>query len=283
MYSDIYITLFTHVLNEEELIIPWLEHHKSLFDHGIILDYGSADQTIPIIRKICPTWEIKKPTESFGACVNDIHLLEERYDGWKIALNVTEFLVIDDLKQFIREFEINNPGYIGIRTRGCILVDKDEHELVDINKPILQQKHYGYFEEDTMSLITPDCTGIKSSDDIKDESELIRKTAAFVKLGIDGRSRLLHKAVRGEYTQGRHATTLKSIYPRSLGVCPESKLLLAWFGYSPFSLYKNRLNRGSRTRYSNFDPQKILIHQQSISYDLLLDYEYNKNYNKLYL
>jgi hypothetical protein len=278
----IYITLFTHILNEEELIENWINHHKQLVDHCVILDFGSTDNTINIIQKMCPTWEIKKPTEGFGYCVNDIHLLEQKYLGWKITLNITEFLLINDLKNFIKNFEIKYPEYVGFRTRGCVLVDKTDNEIYNLNEPILKQKHYGYFEEDTISLITPDCLGITSSNHIYNENEIIKKTAQFINIGIDGRSRLIHKSIIGEYTQGRHATTLNYIYPRSIGACPESELILVWLGYSPFEIYKNRLKRRSRDRYNHFDTTKLLNVQQSISHDLLLDKKYIECYNNLY-
>jgi hypothetical protein len=47
--TDFKITLFAHVRNEQELIPYWLQHHKPMFDHGVIIDYGSNDETVAII------------------------------------------------------------------------------------------------------------------------------------------------------------------------------------------------------------------------------------------
>ena len=130
--TDFKIILFAHVRNEEELIHFWLNYHKNMFDHGVIIDYSSSDKTCAIIKKICPYWEIIKPTENVGSCVNLIHDLEEKYVGWKITLNITEFLFVDNLRKFIVNFENDHPNKIGIRTRGCVMVDKD-NKNIDIN------------------------------------------------------------------------------------------------------------------------------------------------------
>jgi hypothetical protein len=33
------ITVISHIFNEEYLLPFWLEHHRTIFDHGIIIDY----------------------------------------------------------------------------------------------------------------------------------------------------------------------------------------------------------------------------------------------------
>ncbi len=35
--------LFSHIKNEEDLLPQWLNHHKHMFDHGVIIDFGSTD------------------------------------------------------------------------------------------------------------------------------------------------------------------------------------------------------------------------------------------------
>lgn len=64
--------LFAHIKNEEDLLPQWLNHHKNMFDHGVIIDYGSTDNSINIIKEICPTWSIISPIERFGSCVHSI-------------------------------------------------------------------------------------------------------------------------------------------------------------------------------------------------------------------
>jgi hypothetical protein len=97
------ITVLTNVFNEEYLMPFWLEHHRSMFDHGIVFDWGCTDRSMDIVREMCPTWEIRKAIDShpskrlekFDAFENDILLMvaEMNIEGYKIVLNTTEFLM----------------------------------------------------------------------------------------------------------------------------------------------------------------------------------------------
>lgn len=35
------ITVLMHIYNEEYLLPFWLNHHKNIFDHGVIVNYDS--------------------------------------------------------------------------------------------------------------------------------------------------------------------------------------------------------------------------------------------------
>jgi len=88
-------TVLTNIYNEEYLLPMWLEHHKKIFDHGIIIDYWSTDKSVEICKKICPTWEIRTTkNKSFGAIEIDQEFMdiEKNLEGIKIVLNTTEFL-----------------------------------------------------------------------------------------------------------------------------------------------------------------------------------------------
>jgi len=52
-------TVICHFYNEEFLLPWWLNHHRSIFDHGIMINYHSTDRSVEIIRELCPTWEIR--------------------------------------------------------------------------------------------------------------------------------------------------------------------------------------------------------------------------------
>ena len=54
------LTVISHIFNEEYLLPFWLENHKNMFDHGIIIDYCSTDSSVEIIKKYCPTWELNR-------------------------------------------------------------------------------------------------------------------------------------------------------------------------------------------------------------------------------
>lgn len=51
-------TVLIHIYNEEYLLPFWLNHHKNIFNHGIIIDYRSTDKSIEIYKQICPNWDI---------------------------------------------------------------------------------------------------------------------------------------------------------------------------------------------------------------------------------
>jgi hypothetical protein len=54
------LTVISHIFNEEYLLPFWLEYHSTIFDHGIIIDYCSTDNSLSIIKKFCPSWTIIK-------------------------------------------------------------------------------------------------------------------------------------------------------------------------------------------------------------------------------
>jgi len=88
-------TLLTHIFNEEYLLPFWLNHHKKLFDKIIIVDYRSTDRSIEICKLICPECTvITSQNLYFGAENVDKEMmeLEDRIEGIKMILNITEFL-----------------------------------------------------------------------------------------------------------------------------------------------------------------------------------------------
>lgn len=90
-------TVLCHFYNEEYLLPFWLKHHRKMFQHGIMIDYHSTDNSREIIKTLCPTWEIiTSRNEKFKADSVDqeVMSIEEKIKGYKIALNVTEFLMV---------------------------------------------------------------------------------------------------------------------------------------------------------------------------------------------
>jgi hypothetical protein len=88
-------TVLTNIYNEEYLLPFWLNHHKNMFDHGIIVDYRSTDKSVEICKKICPTWDIiTTRNEMYAARDIDKEFMdiEDKIEGIKIMLNTTEFL-----------------------------------------------------------------------------------------------------------------------------------------------------------------------------------------------
>ena len=61
-----------------------------------MINYKSTDRSVEIINEICPEWQVVdsvNPEFSAAEVDDEVMYYEEQIPGWKIALNVTEFLV----------------------------------------------------------------------------------------------------------------------------------------------------------------------------------------------
>lgn len=104
-------TIISHFYNEEYMLPWWLDHHSKIFDHGIMIDYKSTDNSRKIIQEMCPTWQIiDSRNELFSAkdCDEEVMAVESAIVGYKIALNITEFWV-GNIKKLTAE---NNEQYL---------------------------------------------------------------------------------------------------------------------------------------------------------------------------
>ena len=109
------LTVISHVFNEEYLLPFWLKHNSRIFDHGIIIDYCSTDRTREIIKEMCPTWKVittknlnADGSPNFHPELVDIEVneLEQTVQGYKICLNVTEFLMFQSSKEeFVKSLQ----------------------------------------------------------------------------------------------------------------------------------------------------------------------------------
>jgi len=98
------LNILAHIYNEEYLLPFWLNFHKNIFDHGIIVDYHSTDNSISIIKQICPTWTVVTTKYTVFNNNSDIEMCEyeKTLSGYKIILNITEFLFCPyDLKSIL--------------------------------------------------------------------------------------------------------------------------------------------------------------------------------------
>jgi hypothetical protein len=100
-------TVIIHIYNEEYLLPFWLNHHKNIFDHGIIIDYRSTDNSVNICNEICPTWEIRTTRNNLFSAIDvdkEIMDIEDTFSGIKICLNVTEFLFsLKPLQEYFKD------------------------------------------------------------------------------------------------------------------------------------------------------------------------------------
>lgn len=105
-------TIFTHFYNEEFLLPLWLTHHKKYFHYGVLIDYGSTDRSVEIIKDICPHWTIiKSENPKFDAidCDREIMNYENQLPIglFRIAITCTEFVVGDVNKLMSTTFKQN--------------------------------------------------------------------------------------------------------------------------------------------------------------------------------
>lgn len=109
-------TLISHIYNEEFLLPFFIDRHYGKFDRGIILDFGSTDQSLNILKEKAPEWTVVDCSdEVFDALKLDdlVHSIEEKTRGVCLALTVTEFFVGDP--RFISQ-EMVLPCYSLLRT-----------------------------------------------------------------------------------------------------------------------------------------------------------------------
>lgn len=109
-------TLISQIRNEEFLLPFFIDHHYERFENGIILDFGSTDRSISILKEMAPNWIIVDCSDQvFGAAKVDslVHSIEENIQGVCLALTVTEFFIGDS--RFISEGMVV-PSYSLLRT-----------------------------------------------------------------------------------------------------------------------------------------------------------------------
>jgi hypothetical protein len=142
-------TVITHFYNEEYLLPWWLEHHKKIFDFGILIDYDSTDRSVEICREICPNWLILKSVHKEFQAENidrEIEHYEKQFDGWRIVLNVTEFIVGD-----VNKFTQDTPEVTKYAIPAIGFVDWNPEGTLDKNLLLWEQLKYGvHYKTDPM-------------------------------------------------------------------------------------------------------------------------------------
>jgi hypothetical protein len=137
------LTIIAHFFNEEYLLPWWLSHHVALADDGILIDYGSTDRSVDICRRLAPGWRIvRSRNDFFDARAADLEVMdiECSIGGWKLALNVTEFLCVDSEEALCKLLE--GQGERGYGLRGVCMVDPPGVYATDpsYDRPLLAQR-----------------------------------------------------------------------------------------------------------------------------------------------
>ena len=203
-------TVISHFYNEEYLLPWWLEHHTKIFDFGILIDHNSTDKSVEICKAIAPHWKVvKTKLNKFDAWLTDLEVMnyENEIKGWKIALNITEFLVSNQKLEIIEDYLLKE-NLIGCVTSGFTMVDKEPLKKPQHNIGLIEQKPWGI----------PDNTT---------QNKLIRKIL-FQPKKIIHRNRFYHCLPTGMYSIGRHF----SMHPHARNRC--LNMLTLHYGYSPW-------------------------------------------------
>lgn len=135
------MVIISSFYNEEYLLPWWCEHHKDIFERGVLFDYFSTDKSVEIIKDICPHWEVRKTrNKDWEFADNDEEFMdtEREFGGYKIVLTTTEFLTgkIPGLPFEKTCYEIPI-----VR-----MVDIEPDVLPTYDKPLLEQKNVGYLD-----------------------------------------------------------------------------------------------------------------------------------------
>jgi len=206
-------TLISHFYNEEYLLPWWLNHHKKMFDHAILIDYDSTDNSVNIIKEICPNWEIRISRFKYFEALElnkEVEEIENEIDGWKICLNTPEFLLgnFDFLENYIdsdKSWKGLGKSILPIEqvTTGhgipvIPMVDMHPNDVAHHHIPLIEQKTCGlhYRESDNIHI---------------------------------RRGRLIHNKSGYVYGTGRHYDYTTE------------EMVILWYGWSPFN--ESMLNR----------------------------------------
>jgi len=142
------LTVVSHFYNEELLLPHWLAHHKTIADHGIMINYASTDRSVEIIKEICPTWEIVESENEWfmvESASAEIMKKEKEISGWKVALNTTEFLFMDT-SQLVDE--ATNKAFIQEKTYTMVDISPS---TFDSTGSLLEQKCHGFIDNNKAS------------------------------------------------------------------------------------------------------------------------------------
>ena len=201
--------MFSQFFNEAYMLPWWLAHHRGLFDHGVLIDSNSNDDSVAICRRLVPTWEIVRPEYTpFEALLRDFEFMkhESRYrTAWKIVLNTTEFLVSPDLAALEQQLEAT--GNTCARLPAAAMVDLHPNRIPKPSRPLTAQKNCGVWEAG---------------------SSYTEVEALLGRLGSHGR--IYHRYPIAAYSPGRHISYLPNQY-----AVPREQGAIWWYGFSPWN------------------------------------------------
>lgn len=220
-------TVITHFFNEEYLLPWWLAHHKPMFDHGILIDYGSTDRSLDICRQLAPDWTlVRSRNVEFAALEVDFEVMQYEHElpGWKIVLNTTEFLVAPNLAAV--ETAVMGAGAQGAWCPSFIMVDVSPESAPSPDRPLVLQKSFGISSRD------------------------VDMDPVYRRLNMPNpakRDRLYHRASFGAYLPGRHISSISNQCVLRDGA------YLLWYAHAPWTPAFRQRKAQIRTRIPEKD------------------------------
>jgi hypothetical protein len=205
------VSIVAQLYNEEYLLPFWIEWHRNLNVKKVILiDYGSTDRSVEIIKEMAPdAWEVVPSVNSdFDAEKVDKEVMEteRRLSGWKMALNITEFLIpgpglyraLGPIRSMLRRRRLQG----AFAFRQLIVTGRCEEH---------------YFPMNLSELVSGFRYGMLPGDEFSMDDVISRNTPRF-----------MHCCKDGAYMCGRHRTEL-DIYSET------DLAYIAWLGFYPWN------------------------------------------------
>lgn len=239
-------TVIMHFHNEEYMLPWWIKHHVKVFDHGVLINHGSTDASADICRELVPHWQlVDSELSEFSAVETDLEVMryEAASQGWKMALNATEFLVCTPELLDKKLQLMNSKNQKCLQTRGVVMADIAPDQKPSKEIPLIAQKHHGYLEQDHPVFTQPYANLRKLMWNLRWDRR--------ARKGV--RHRVMHCYAHGDYTVGRHATSHR------IDARP-SDIFTFWYGYSPWNddmvarklQFKSRIPQADREQRLGF-------------------------------
>jgi hypothetical protein len=217
-----------------------------MFDNAVLINYGSSDRSVEIIRELAPHWQIvnSKNTQHDAKLVDqEVMEIEMQLHGWKMCLNTTEFLVGCPRKEIMSQ----RKKTLGISTSGRLLIDLNPKTELKESDSLVEEKSWGLSEDEYKLLL--------KSHALDGMNEILRSTCH-----PGYRKRLLHRSDSGRYHIGRHNWDVQNVvYQPSLSVW--------WCGLSPWNERgrARKANMKSRIPKSDFAQGFGVQHEVELS------------------